>query len=111
MLVVDTALRILYAEGNLFVRLGVDMREVKGSLLRDWTGPDRWVVLGPRYEAALAGEQQSFERWERDDSIYSIEITPVRDGSGEVKSLLVVFQDVTERARATRALERSEARL
>jgi PAS domain S-box-containing protein len=111
-LVLDTDLRILYAEGNLFLRVGIDARALEGSLLPDWAGPDRWAVLAPHYEAALRGEHQSFEQWPGDTTtVYSIEITPVLDSAGEVSSLLAVFQDVTERALADEARERSEARL
>jgi PAS domain S-box-containing protein len=110
-LVLDTDLRILYAEGNLFLRLGIDARAVEGTLLEDWAGPDRWPVLEPHYEAALAGEPQSFEQRERAGAIYSIEITPVLDTTGDVTSVLAVFQDVTDRARTIEALARSEARL
>jgi PAS domain S-box-containing protein len=121
-LVLDPDLRIIYAEGNLFLRIGVDVRAVEGSLLEDWAGPDRWAALAPRYAAALAGEQQSFEQRlasddrptgqrDQDIAIYSLEITPVSDPSGDVTSLLVVFQDVTERRLAAEALARSEGRL
>jgi PAS domain S-box-containing protein len=110
-LVLDTDLRILYAEGNLFLRLGIDPRAVEGSPLADWTGPERWAVLAPYYEAALAGEHQSFEQWAGESGVYSIEITPVLDLTGDLASLLAVFQDVTERAQAAEALARSEARL
>jgi PAS domain S-box-containing protein len=111
-LVLNTDLRMLYVEGNLFARLEMDPRELEGMLLPDWAGPDRWVGLAPHYEAALAGEPQSFEQWSPDNAkIYLIEITPVRDSAGDVTTLLAVFQNVTERARATRALERSEMRL
>jgi PAS domain S-box-containing protein len=121
-LVLDTDLRILYAEGNLFLRLGREARDVEGCLLADWAGPERWPELEPRYQAALAGEPQSFEQRltreqqpfeqpERDVAIFLLEITPIYDLAGDVTSLLAVFQDVTERALAAEALARSEARL
>jgi PAS domain S-box-containing protein len=111
-LVLDPHLRIMYAEGNLFARLGVDVRAIEGTLLPDWAGPDRWVGLAPHYDAALAGEPQSFEQWEQAGvRIYLIEITPVFDDADVVTSLLAVFQEVTERAKVDRALERSQARL
>lgn len=110
-LVLDTDLRILYAEGNHFLRLGRDARAMEGKLMEDWAGPDRWRELAPHYAAALAGEPQSLEQRPRCAGIYAIEITPVCDVTGDVTSLLVVFQDVTERARVADALARSETRL
>jgi PAS domain S-box-containing protein len=110
-LVLDQDLRIIYAEGNLFLRVGVDVRAVEGRLLEDWAGPERWSDLAPYYAAALAGEPQSFDQWTPDGAIYWIEITPVLHPAGDVTSLLAVFQDVTDRARAADALARSEARL
>lgn len=109
-LVFDTDLRIVYAEGNLFLRLGINARALEGRLMPDWTGPELWAAIAPHYHAALAGEPRSFERT-TERGIYSIEITPVCDPDGNVMSLLAVFQEVTERARVARALERSEARL
>ncbi|MEA2412968.1 MAG: hypothetical protein QOC77_3529 [Thermoleophilaceae bacterium] len=110
-LVLDPDLRIIYAEGNLFLRLGIDARTVEGTLMEDWAGPERWRELAPYYEAARAGTPQSFEQRPRGAAIYSVEITPVCGRTGDVTSLLAVFQDVTERARVADALERSEARL
>jgi PAS domain S-box-containing protein len=110
-LVIDPDLRILYAEGNLFLRLGIDARGLEGRLMEDWAGPEKWAEFAPYYAAALAGEPRSFEQRPRADGIYSIEITPVCDTTGDVTSLLVVFQDVTERAQVADALARSEARL
>jgi PAS domain S-box-containing protein len=110
-LVLDPDLRIIYAEGNLFLRLGIDARAVEGRLMEDWAGPERWRELAPYYEAARAGTPQSFEQGAQGAAVYSIEITPVCDRTGDVTSLLAVFQDVTERARVADALERSEARL
>lgn len=109
-LVMDTDLRILYAEGNLFLRVQIGVRSLEGRRMPDWAGPERWRVLEPYYDAALAGEPQSFEQ-STQRGIYSIEITPVCDPGGKVTSLLVIFQEVTERALVVRALERSEARL
>jgi PAS domain S-box-containing protein len=79
--------------------------------MEDWAGPDLWVDLAPYYSAALAGHPQSFEQRPRPDGIYSVEITPVCDRTGDVTSLLVVFQDVTARAQVADALARSEAHL
>jgi PAS domain S-box-containing protein len=110
-LVLDPDLRITYAEGNLFLRLGIDARALEGTLLEDWAGPARWPDLAAHYAAALNGTPQSFQQPERATRIYWIEITPVLASTGEVTSLLAVFQDVTEGARAAEALARSEARL
>jgi PAS domain S-box-containing protein len=79
--------------------------------MEDWAGPDLWVDLAPYYSGALAGHPQSFEQRPRPDGIYSVEITPVCDRTGDVTSLLVVFQDVTARAQVADALARSEAHL
>ena len=100
-LVLDTELRIMYAEGNLFARVGVDVRALEGTTLPDWAGPERWAG-SPRYAAALAGEAQSFERWESTGKVYWLQITPVRNEDGVVTSLLAVFQEVTEEAHARR---------
>ena len=57
-LVLDTDLRILYAEGNLFLRLGIDARAVEGTLLQDWAGPTGGLrsppTTTPRSRASLS---------------------------------------------------------
>ncbi|MEA2466318.1 MAG: hypothetical protein QOJ57_444, partial [Thermoleophilaceae bacterium] len=109
-LVVDKDLLTVHAEGSLFLRIGMDPRDLAGTPVSAGMGPQRWAELGPRYLAALAGEQQSLDYWE-DDQAYWIQINPVRDEQGTVTSVVAVIQEITERARVTEALARSEARL
>jgi PAS domain S-box-containing protein len=109
-LVVGTDLRIVHAEGSLFLRIGADPAGMTGAPLSDSMGPDRWPELGPHYRAALSGADQSFDYSEY-GAVFWVQITPVRDERGSVGSVVAVIQEVTERARVTEALARSETRL
>jgi PAS domain S-box-containing protein len=109
-LVVDKDLMTVHAEGSLFARIGIDPRDLAGTPVAAGMGPDRWAELGPRYRAALAGEEQSLDYWEH-GLAYWVQINPVRDEQETVTSVVAVIQEITERARVTEALARSEARL
>ncbi|QLG28209.1 PAS domain S-box protein [Halorarum halophilum] len=61
--------------------------------------------LVPRYEAALDGEFGTFEL-ELGDRFFQFQVVPVRDDSGDVFAAMGMSQDVTERKRYERELER-----
>lgn len=111
-IIVDPQLRVVHAEG-----VALDQR---GFVVEDWPGrplagiltADSLAELEPRYRAALAGVQQSFEyRSADEDSTFAAQITPVRGADGAVKSVVAVVQDITEGLRVVEDLSRSEARL
>jgi diguanylate cyclase (GGDEF)-like protein/PAS domain S-box-containing protein len=67
---------------------------------------DEWSAF---YRRALAGEHISFERQD-DGSWFQIDVLPVRDEHDEIFAGMAIWQDITERQRATENLEESEER-
>jgi PAS domain S-box-containing protein len=111
-IITDADLRVLHLEGPAFDRHGYRPEEWPGRLLSEVLPAALMTELEPRYRAALAGHQQSFDYWSHDRrSAYWAQITPVRDGDGAATSVVAVMQDVTDRLGTIDDLSRSEARL
>jgi PAS domain S-box-containing protein len=111
-IVADAQQRILHVQGGAFAAHGLDTSGWHGQPLSDVLPPDARPVLIPSYEAALNGEPQSFDYRTRDGKrAYSVQLAPVQDGNGAVRSVVAVLQDITERLRTISDLARSESRL
>jgi PAS domain S-box-containing protein len=111
-IIADVDLRVLHVEGPAFDRHGHHPAEWPGQLLSEVLQPRLMSELEPRYRAALAGEQQSFDYWSQDGrTAYWVQITPVRDGDGALTSVVAVMQDVTDRLGTIEDLSLSDARL
>lgn len=111
-LVADLDGRIHHAEGTAFAAGGVRPEEWLGRTLEEVLAPDAAPSVAPRLRQALAGVPQSFG-YDRSDGrrSYWINITPVRDRDGELRSVVAVTQDITDQLRVRSELERSETRL
>jgi PAS domain S-box-containing protein len=109
-IVADVDLVALHLEGSLFARHGYDIDALCGQPLSEGLGPVAWAELGPRYRAALAGQDQSFD-YRGQGGVHWIQIAPVRADDGDVTAVVAVVQDITERASVSEALVRSESRL
>jgi PAS domain S-box-containing protein len=106
--VVDPDLRVVTAGGPTLGRNGYAADELTGLLLPDFLPPDRFASLEPRFRAALAGREQSFEwRAVRTAVDTLIDLVPLTSDTGAITGVMVVMRDVTERARLDR--ERFEA--
>jgi PAS domain S-box-containing protein len=78
--------------------------------------PDTYEKWRPVYDGCLAGESLKADRVEflrADGSIIwlQVELTPWRDGAGEIGGLIITSHDVTDMVEALEHTERSEARL
>jgi len=106
LLVVDTDLHILHADGEVHQRLQVS--DVVGRRVPDVVPAAAWEALRPHYAKALEGEAQSFDyKALRHRSVYGVRMSPVRAG-GEVIGVVVLSEDVTARALAAARLAESE---
>jgi PAS domain S-box-containing protein len=111
-LVADAERRILHVEGGAFAAHGLLTQGWIGLIIDEILPAGARPVLVPRYAAALAGESQSFHYWTQDGrGAYLVQLTPIRDDAGAVRSVIAVMQDITERLRVTSELALSEARL
>jgi PAS domain S-box-containing protein len=89
--------------------------DITGHHMRDVLGEAAWRIVGPKIEAALAGETVTYEaevdykdagrRWINPTYV------PHFDAQGKVTGVAVLVSDVTQRKRAEEAQRRSEERL
>ncbi len=111
-IIVDTELRIIHAEGAALRTRGRVVQDWAGRPLSELLSAGAMAELEPRYRAAVQGERQSFEHRSRDGrSVFSVQLTPARAQGGAITSVVAVMQDITDRLRTLDELSRSEARL
>jgi PAS domain S-box-containing protein len=111
-IIADVDLRVMHVQGMVFPRHGYTPVDWLGRPLREVLPAAALAELEPRYRAALAGEDQTFD-YRSDDrsSAYWVQIAPVRGKHGVVSSVVAVMQDVTERLIMMQDLLLSEAHL
>jgi len=94
--------------------LGVPREEIVGHPVREVLGETAWSVVGPKMEAAFAGDHVHYEarvdyktgmRWI--DASY----VPHRDANGAIVGIVVMVADATERKERERELEDLSRRL
>lgn len=95
-LLFDSDLRYLIAEGRELERFGYRRDEMEGRLIHDALRDGLADELEPRYRAALAGKEVSWSR-RVDDRTYRLTAGPVAS-DGETAGMVVAV-DVTERRR------------
>ena len=87
---------------------------ILGLTLRELIGEEAYAVRGPLIDKALGGERQffasDFAHPSRGSLAVQTNYVPWVDGSGGVRGLLILVQDVTEQRTAERALRESEER-
>ena len=107
----DRDLRHLVADGMGLAGVGLSSALMEGRTIWEVFPPEVCAVIEPRYRAALAGEQSTFEySWAR--RTYLVRVVPVADEqSGEVWGGAVMVHEISSRKRAEQALRESEARL
>ena len=111
-LVADADRRITHVEGGAFAAHGLAPQSLVGQTIDEVLPPEGLAILIPRYQAALAGESQAFRYWTQDGAgAYLVQLAPIRDDAGAVRSVVAVMEDITERLRVTSELARSESRL
>ena len=93
-IVLDSNLLCLVAEGSLLARLGVNREMLKGNTPLKIFGK----VSGQRHEECLRrtlnGETLNHE-YEWQGKVYSSHYTPLRDEAGKIQAVLIVLQDIT----------------
>jgi PAS domain S-box-containing protein len=87
---------------------------ILGLTLKELIGEQAYAVRGPLIAKALKGERQffasDFAHASRGSLAVQTNYVPWIDGSGRVRGLLIMVQDVTEQRTAERALRESEER-
>ena len=86
-------------------------REIEGRTIEEAFGPAMWAMIEDKIRKALAGETVTFLlHHEYPDQARWVRATYVPDivGTGEVRGVVILVQDVTEAQKAEEELRRSE---
>jgi PAS domain S-box-containing protein len=111
--VFDRDLRFELATGAAVRDTGWRPEEIIGHTLFELVPPERVEPYAAAYRAALAGERQSFEvqGWRKPDTVWAIDVVPVRGAGGAITGGMVFGTDVTERRRTERELRERRRQL
>ena len=108
-LLFDRELRYTLADGEQLRRQGFSQEHLEGRTIWEAFPKEIAEEWAPYYERALAGEHIGLER-KVEASWFQIDLLPVRDENDDIFAGMVMWQDVTDRKRATEDLEESESR-
>lgn len=85
-----------------------EIAEVTGKLCRDEVCRNRFPDEGCACEMILGGmDIAKISSWEFDNRIFRVIARPIRDRSGEIEDIVVVYNEITELKRAEEQLSRS----
>ncbi|HYQ85345.1 MAG TPA: sensor histidine kinase [Rubrobacter sp.] len=107
--VFDRDLRYLLAEGRGLKEEGLTPEMLVGKTIEELFPKESADFVRPFYQRAFAGENVEFEL-ALGDRTYGIFAAPLREENGEVRTIIAVAQDVTERKRVQAERERLVAR-
>ena len=108
-LLFDRDLRYTLADGEQLRLRGYSQELLEGKTIWEAFPKDIAEEWAPYYRRALEGEHISVEQSEY-DCCFQIDVLPVRDENREIFAGMVMWQDITDRKRAVKDLEESEAR-
>ncbi len=98
----DPMLRFRFANAGHRLLYGFDSQKIIGLHLSECISAQAWAELNPRLQAALAGQAQHFESWQRtaegQQIFVSIDYRPDIQ-HGQVRGLFTQIIDLTERKR------------
>lgn len=106
---VNSELRYLIADGAAFRRDGLSREQIEGKTIWEVWSPEFCSIIEPIHRQVLAGTATIAEISYGDRS-FDINGIPVRNECGEIVAGMVVSQDVTERKQAEKQLRQSEER-
>lgn len=93
---------------------GRPVNDIVGRTIEEVTGAEHYSIAAPHFARAITGEPARFRSvfTRNDGSRRRIEVsyTPDRSPAGDVRGLVAMVQDVTDRERAAEALAESEMR-
>ncbi len=90
LMIVDTDLRVLVAEGPELARHGIQMASLRGRRLHDVVTAELLEALLPAVQAVLTGEQRTLELQDHDGiTTTELMLMPKRDGAGRVDGAFV----------------------
>ncbi|MFM9888864.1 MAG: PAS domain S-box protein [Burkholderiales bacterium] len=109
---IDRNQRFRYVNRTYQDLIGLPSESIIGRTLREVIGDEAYLISGPPIEAALAGEERTFERAHRlatgASSIISVHCLPHRNEAGEIIGCYALIQDVTARKTAEEESARNQ---
>jgi PAS domain S-box-containing protein len=111
---IDCSLTYRFVNKPLADWLGLSRKDILGKHIREVIGDDAFRAREAMYAAALNGDRtfyaSEFEHPERGHVAVQSDYVPWADANGEVRGIIILFEDVTEQRVSERALKESEAR-
>ncbi len=111
---VDAALTYRFVNKPLADWFGLPRKDVLGKTIREIIGEEPFNDREPLLKTALTGERtfyaSEFDHPERGRVAVQSDYVPWADATGEVRGIIILFEDVTETRIAERALRESEER-
>ena len=107
--VFDRDLRYLLAEGRGLEEEGMESEMLVGKTVYELFPKESADLVGPYYRRAFSGETVEFEL-PLGERTYVISAAPLRKEDGEVRTIIAVAQDITERKRLQEERERFRVR-
>lgn len=97
----DSDLRIIIAEGSALTKSGYPSEKSEGRLLLDLLPAAAAEKLEPIYRAAFSGQHFTTDYVSPiSHRIYSVQALPVRNETGDIFAGMVLFEDVTAKRKA-----------
>ena len=107
--VFDRDLRYLLAEGKGLEQVGLSPEMLVGKTLDELFPKESADFVKPYYQRAFAGEAVEFEL-PLGGHVYSMHAAPLHEEDAEVRTIIAVAQNVSERKRAEEERDRLRAR-
>ena len=92
-LVCDKHLRLQVASGDNLRRLGTEPELLIGRTLDEIIPPEQAAILRPHFQAGFRGELHEFQYTGIQGHRYSVQILPLRDPDGEIRSVMSIGRE------------------
>jgi signal transduction histidine kinase len=107
--VFDKDLRYVFIDGKELYELGIDGQQLIGRKFIERLAPEIASTVEMQLKKVLEGETVNFELQFR-DQYYVLNAVPLPDSSGEIKQILMVERNITQRKKADEEMQKNLVR-
>lgn len=100
----DQELRIMFADGDVYRRMGIEVQQYVGKHLSEFVSPEVFNERQRQYSAVFNGQTVSYE-FQVEDRVYHGTAVPLPAADGKVERIMVVSLDITHARTAQQALQ------